>query len=60
MRPGKYKVTASCAAVDQDALFVIALGDRAIELRPPSTGAWEKFTESEAGTIDGLSLANRS
>jgi alpha-L-fucosidase len=50
--PGKYKVTAACAVVDQDALLLIALGDRAIELRPPSTGAWEKFTESDAGTIE--------
>ena len=32
--------------------MVIAVGDQTIELRPRPTGAWEKFDETEAGTVE--------
>ena len=51
-QPGKYKVTASVAAVSGDALAVIEVAGCTVELKPSATGSWEKFSEAEAGTIE--------
>jgi alpha-L-fucosidase len=50
--PGKYRITASCAAVDHNALVVIDLAGRTVDLRPPATGGWDRFVDSEAGTVE--------
>ena len=50
--PGKYKVTASIAAMTGDASAVVEVGDHTAELKPPATGSWDKFSEFEVGTIE--------
>ena len=50
--PGKYKVTASIAAMTSDALAVVEVADRTIELKPSATGSWDKYSEIDAGTIE--------
>ena len=49
---GKYKVTASIAALSGDALAVVEVADRTVEFRPSATGSWDNFSETEAGTIE--------
>ncbi len=51
-QPGKYKVTASIAALSGDALAVVEVAGGTVELKPSATGSWEKFSEIEAGTIE--------
>jgi hypothetical protein len=55
-QPGKYKVTASIAAISADALAVVEVAGGTVELKPSATGSWEKFSELDAGTI-GISQA---
>jgi alpha-L-fucosidase len=49
--PGKYKVTASTAAISSDALAVLEVAGKTSEFKPPGTGSWEKFSEFEVGMI---------
>ena len=51
-KPGKYKVTASIAAISSDALALLEVPGCCIELKPSATGSWEKFSDFEAGTIE--------
>jgi|GEM_PF-1536963 len=51
-QPGKYKVTASIAALSGDALAVVEVAGGTVELKPSATGSWDKFSEIEAGTIE--------
>ena len=51
-QPGKYKVTASIAALSGDALAVVEAASRTVELNPSAAGSWDKFSEIEAGTIE--------
>jgi hypothetical protein len=51
-QPGRYKLTACLAAVAGDALAIVEVDDHQTEIRPTATGAWDKFTESEVGTIE--------
>ena len=50
--PGKYRITASFAAVSSDALAVLEVAGRTAEIKPAATGSWDKFSEIEAGTIE--------
>ena len=50
--PGKYRISISSSTVASEALAVLEAGSATIEIKPPQTGSWEKFAESEAGTIE--------
>jgi alpha-L-fucosidase len=50
--PGKYTLSSSTAALASDASAVVEVAGQTAELRPPATGAWEKFVESQGGTIE--------
>ena len=51
-QPGKYKVTASVAAISGDALAIVEVAGGTVELKPSATGSWDKFSEIEAPTIE--------
>ena len=49
---GKYKVSASCAAIADDALAIVEVAGKTIDVKPAATGGWDRFSEFEAGTIE--------
>jgi alpha-L-fucosidase len=51
-QPGTYKVSATTATVFGDAKFVVEAGDQIINASASQTGAWNKFTTTELGTIE--------
>ena len=50
--PGKYKITACLAVVAGDASAVVEVGGHSVEIKPAATGSWDKFAESELGTVE--------
>jgi alpha-L-fucosidase len=50
--PGKFKVTASCSTLHADAVFVVEAAGRKMEGKAPVTGAWDKFSEIDVGTVE--------
>ena len=50
--PGKYRITACLAVVAGDASAVVEVGDHSVEIKPAATGSWDKFAESELGTVE--------
>ncbi len=50
--PGKYKVSALIATASDGALAVLDVAGSTIDLKPPATGSWDRFSELDAGTIE--------
>jgi hypothetical protein len=50
-QPGKFKVTASCAALAGSSLTIEAAGQKLLA-NVPATGAWDKFEEFAFGTVE--------
>jgi alpha-L-fucosidase len=50
--PGKFKVTACCSTLHSDAVFVVEAADQKIEGKAPVTGAWDKFSDIEVGSVE--------
>ena len=51
-QPGKFKVTASAATTSPASSFIIEADAQKLDGKLTSTGAWDKFTEVEAGTLE--------
>ena len=51
-QPGKFKVTASCAAMNGDSALRLEVAGQKLEGRVPATAAWDKFTSFEIGVIE--------
>jgi alpha-L-fucosidase len=51
-RGGKYRLTASIATAHDGAVLKVDIAGKAIELHPRSTGAWDKFVETEPVEIE--------
>ena len=50
-QPGKFKVTACCAALADSLLVVEAAGQKQ-ESKVPASGAWDKFVQVAVGTLE--------
>ncbi|MCY2952824.1 MAG: alpha-L-fucosidase [Planctomycetota bacterium] len=51
-QPGKFKVTASCATTHPESVFIIEAATERLGGKLTSTGAWDKFTEVDVGTLE--------
>jgi alpha-L-fucosidase len=51
-QPGKFKVAVSCATTNPNSVFVVEMAGQKAEGTVTSTGAWDKFTEVQAGTLE--------
>ena len=49
--PGSFEVLASCGTANRESPLVLEAGGRKVEFKVPATGAWDRFSEIEAGTI---------
>jgi alpha-L-fucosidase len=50
-KAGAFKVSATLAAMDADADFVVEVGGQSINGQAPVTGGWDKFQTIELGQI---------
>jgi len=50
--PGRFKVSASCAAAGRDSALAVEIAGRKVEGKVPVTGAWDKFATIEMGQIE--------
>jgi alpha-L-fucosidase len=50
--PGRFKVSASCAAASRDSALAVEIAGRKVEGKVPITGAWDKFATIEMGAIE--------
>ncbi len=51
-QPGKFKVTATCAALHPGSSLTVEAAGQKLEAAVPQTGAWDKFQELELGTLE--------
>jgi alpha-L-fucosidase len=51
-QPGKFKVTAACAATSPNPPFVVELAGEKLEGQASQTGAWDKFAEFQVGVLE--------
>ncbi|MGE5610731.1 MAG: alpha-L-fucosidase [Bacillota bacterium] len=51
-QPGRFNVAASCATTNPNSIFVVETAGQKAEGTATSTGAWERFTEVQAGTLE--------
>jgi alpha-L-fucosidase len=51
-QPGKFKVSASCAAANGPSAVVVEIAGQKVEAQVPATGAWDKYTQVAAGSIE--------
>jgi alpha-L-fucosidase len=49
---GRFKVTVACAAANKESALALEIADQKAEVKVPTTGAWDKFTELEMGAIE--------
>jgi alpha-L-fucosidase len=51
-QPGKFKVTAACAALQAGSSLTVEGGGQKLAAAVPQTGAWDKFQVVEVGTLE--------
>ena len=51
-KPGKFKVSASCAAIHADSEFVVEAAGQQLTGKPPRTDGWADFRALDLGQIE--------
>jgi alpha-L-fucosidase len=51
-QPGRFKVVVTCATVHSGSVLVVELAGRKLESVVPTSGAWDKFVEVQAGVVE--------
>ena len=52
VKPGKYEINVVTATLFGDAKFVVEVGEQTINVTPPASGGWDKFSTTALGTVE--------
>ena len=59
-KPGKYKITATVATINDNAAFVVEAGDQRLDAKVARTANWDKFSTTELGLVEIKQAGNFS
>jgi alpha-L-fucosidase len=50
--PGAYEVSVVTATISSEAKFVVEIGNQSIDVTPPASGGWDKFSTNSLGRVE--------
>ena len=57
-RSGTYQISATIAAANGDADFIVAVGEESLSAKVPQTAGWDKFSTTDLGSVEIKSVGD--